>query len=417
LRDYLYAALENYIDWDDARLERKSFMQRVGAANVPFRARNIVFLRQQTQPSPSGVQLHLPLNPSNEDEFRRTAIALEALRQFHQRKAWDFPDAFQGLVALGECLAQWSAALLSEFQRWPGVSKHEVIGAAVEVLAIGAALGGRLSGGRATTTDALNALFEMWPDLSLEQASQPWRSLYDALRSRAEDLRGVLRAWASATKGGQVGAMLDPLVVLPPLKTVQRDWAPTARPANEATMREPYQTLARLHVRVQTNLAEAAVAEYDRRMVWLDEVRRYIDGNTSRADVAEAAKRLRDAIAMQGIAVKREVLIAYDEALTEFKAVQLDAAIRAAEQLRQVQNPSDELPRLPLDRASTAMTTATRFFSAADRLLAETEAAVSTKRTTLGAQAGEHLQHDLETIEQCLVEIERTLGLIGGEAC
>jgi hypothetical protein len=417
LREYIYAALENYTDWDDAGLERKSFMQRVGGANVPFRARNIVFLRQQTQAPPSGVLLQLPHNPGDEDELRRTAIALEALRQFHLRKAWDFPGAFNGLVAVGECLTQWSAALLNEFRRWPGGPKREVVGAAVEVLAVGAALGGRLSGGRTTAIDALNALFEPWPELAPEQAANEWRALYDAIRQRVDDLRGVLRAWAFATKGGQAGAMLDPSAILPPLKTILRDWTPAVGLASEATLREPYQTLARLHERVRSHLDEAALAEYNRRMDWLDEVRRYMDTNTSRADVAEEAQRLRDAIATQGIAVRPGLLNAYDETLAAFKAVQLDAAIRAAEQLREVRNPRAELPRLPLDRAAAAMTAASRFFSAADSLLAEAGAAIATKRAALDTQVGEHLQRDLETIERSLVEIERALGVIGGGAC
>ena len=112
LREYIYAALESYIDWDTAGLVRKSFMQPTGSSTVPFRSRNISFDRQETQESTSGVLLRLPLDPTDADDLLRTATALTALRQFQKHKSWDFPNAFQGMLTLGECLARWSDKLL-----------------------------------------------------------------------------------------------------------------------------------------------------------------------------------------------------------------------------------------------------------------------------------------------------------------
>jgi hypothetical protein len=416
LRDYIYTAIESYIDWDTTGLERKSFMQRTGG---PFRVRSIVFLRQQTNETPSIVRLPIPLDSSDDDDLRRTAIALEALRRFQINKAWDFPNAFQGLVALGECLARWSEVLLAEFKRHPGAdSGWDAVASAVELLAVGAALGGRLSAAKMTTTDKLSALFEMWPEKLPDQATTEWRRLYDAIRKNADRLREFVRARTSATKGGQAGAMVDPSQLLPPLRRALRNWNLTESPPDDIDqLREPYRLLARLYTDVRATLPKAAAAEYRRRMEWLERVRNYMDENTTRAKVVESARRLADAIATEGIGVSQSVRRQFDEALETFKTVQLDNAIRAAQQLQETSDPVTELPSLVPDRSAPAMEAADRFFAAADALIAEAAAALESKNADLEARVGEQWERDRQIISDSLVKLDRALGVIGGEAC
>lgn len=419
LRDYIYMALENYIDWDTAGLERKSFMQRTGSASVPFRSRSIVFLRQQTNETPSIVRLPVPLEPSDDDDLRRTAIALEALRRFQINKAWDFPNAFQGLVALGECLAQWSAVLLTEFKRQPSAgSGWDAVASAVELLAVGAALGGRLSVTKMTTTEKLSALFETWPEKLPDQATTEWKRLYDAIRKNADRLRDFVRARASATKGGQAGAMVDPSQLLPPLRRVLRNWSlAESLPDDSDQLREPYRSLARLYADVRVTLPRAAEAAYLRRMEWLERVRSYMDENTTRAQVVESARRLADAIATEGIWVSQSARRKFDEAFEAFKTVQLDSAIRATQLLQETSDPITELTSLVPDRAASAMEAADRFFAAADALVAEAAAAIESKSADLEARVGEQWERDRQTISDSLEKLDRALRVIGGEAC
>jgi hypothetical protein len=422
LRDLVYTALEDYIDWDTVGLERKGFMQRKRSPNVPFHPLCVHFLRQETQEfiSSTSINLKLPLDTNNEDDLRRTAIALESLLQFKSHKSWDFPNAFQGLVVLGECLAQWSAELLTEFKRPPGADTGwDSVASAVEVLAVGAALGGKLSASKLTTTDKLNVLFdEKWPEQLPDQAAKEWEKLYEGIRTNADKLRELVRTWASATKGGQAGAMVNPLLLLPPLRHVLRTWKLTkSSPNNSDQMREPYRTLARLHANVRTSLPEIVASEYRRRMEWLELVRRYMDENTTRAQVVESARQLGDAIANEGINVHQSVRKKFDEAFEAFKTVQLDNAIKAAQQLQDVSDPIAALPALVPDRTASAMMAADRFFAAADALITETEAALKTKLADLDVRVGEQLQRDRQVINDSLEKLEQALSVIGGEAC
>jgi hypothetical protein len=388
---------------------------------VTFRSTSIVFPRQQNPALErlSAIKLSIPLDPDDDDDMRHTAIALEALRQFQLTKSWDFPNAFRGLVALGECLDRWSAILLAEFKAQPGPDKRwNAVASAIETLAVGAALSGRLSNAKLTTTDKLNALFDVWPERLPDQATREWERLYGDIRRDAEKLRDFVRARASATKGGQVGPMIDPSLLLPPLKRVLRIWRlDDATPGDLDQLREPYRTIARLHASARTKLPEVVASEYRRRMEWLERVRRNMDEDTTRAQVVESATRLSNAIAEEGIGVSRAVRREFDEAFEVFKSVQLDNAIKATQQLQTIGDPTSVLPALVPDRAAAAMEAADRFFIAADALIIEAEVDFKAKQADYDAQVGEQLQRDRQTISDSLERLDGALRVIGGESC
>lgn len=415
LRDYIYAALESYIDWDTAGLVRKSFMQPT--TNAPFRARNIIFERQETQETASGVLLRLPLDPTNADDLLRTSSALTALRQFQVHKSWDFPYAFQGMLALGECLVRWSDKLLADFMHQPGVEMEwNAVASAVEVLAIGAVLGGKLTNVKTTDKfDALfDALFEVWPNQLAAQSPKEWKDLYSAIQGKTKLLRDLVRAWASGTKGGQRGAMVDPQQLRPPLARILRTWQLSAAfPGDSSQLREPYLTLARLETKVSAELPRVAALEYRRRMEWLGNVRKYVDEDTTHPQLLKAVRQLVAAIDSAGIGVRPSVRSTFDEALREFSAVKLDDAIRAAQRLHGKSDPVAVLPELFPDHVVGAMTAADHFFAAADTLLSEAEAALTVKRDSQNARVGEQLQRDYQTISDSLAKLSDALRVIG----
>lgn len=416
LRDYIYAAVESYIDWDSAGLVRKSFMQRTGTG-TPFRATSIVFARQVTNPMPSPVRLSIPLDPADADDLRRTASALTALRQFQVYKSWEFPDAFQGMLALGECLTNWSSTILADFKRQPGAEAGwDVVASAVEVLAVGAALSGKLTSGK--TTDKLSALFASWPKQLPDQSSNEWIQLYSAIERRAEQLRDVVRAWASGTKGGQRGAMVDPQQLMPPLKRILRTWQLSEVFTGESDqLREPYQTVATLHAKVRADLPRVAASEYQRRMEWLRRVRNYMDEDTKCTHLIASAKQLSEAIGSAGIGMQRSVRNEFDEALNSLSPAQVDSAIRAAQQLQDNPDPVAVLPVLAPDRVVAAMVAADYFFTAADKLLAEAGDALNLRSNSLNARLGDQWQRDRERISDSLAKLSDALRVIGGAAC
>jgi hypothetical protein len=416
LRDPLYALLEAHVDWDAAGLERASFAGRNAAAPA-FRAQSINFHRQEQQPRLTGLSLLLPLKPDDDDELRQTTLALEGILQFQQHRKWDFPGAFPRLVALSECLDRWSCHLLAEIRKMPDSSgTWDPVATAVELLAVGSTLGGLRSATSSILAEALNALFvEEWPPEAPAQ-SREWQVLYQRLRERQKDLRQVVLAWASAGKGGVAGGFIDPERVMPHLRRVRRGWELVTEPpsATEAR-RDVYTRIANLHQHVRAALPGVAQQEYAHRRAWLDLVRRHMDPAAGRARLAESAQALRDAYAGAGVSgVRPSVQNSFQAALETFRAVQLDAAIRAVEELGDLVEPVKALPELARTRAP-AMAAAEQFFQAAEVFLQEVEAAIQAERAALRVQVGEGVERDHERIRAGLANLQRYLETLGGE--
>lgn len=412
LRDPIYQALESYLDWDAAGLERATFARRGGGA--PFRARNIAFANQTTQ-APTGIVLNVPTEPSDAEELRLSAIALEGLVQYQQHRHWRFAGGQQALVALAECLPRWGAAVQEQILRLPDAQGGwDPVGSAVEVLAIGAVLGGRLpaSNSAPKATDLLNALFDAWPDEAPVQSSE-WKQLYRRIRDRRTELQGIVTAWATGPKGGQAGAFLNPTKVLPPLRKLARSWTPSALPPEEASgRRDEYGGLARLHAELRESLPRAAHAELQRKRAWLAEVRRRIPEGTRRLDVVGALLDVRNAVTTHALPCRQPVLRQFDEALEPFRRVHLDNALEAVERLRDVRDALDALPQLARDRTQ-AVAAADSFLPAAALLLDEVESALTVKRMSVVETVGEGLQRDRERVKTSLTVLDQVLGQMG----
>jgi hypothetical protein len=420
LYDPVYKAVESFIDWDTIGLQQTAFAGR-SASSPLFRTRSVRFHRQATQIAMSGVMLVIPLSPEDEDELRHSALALEGLLQFGQHGHWNFAGGHACLVALGECLPRWADWVVHQFRRLPDSDGlWDPVASAVEVLAVGLALGG----GRAVTLgrlpDVLNSLFEEpWPEQPAAQ-SREWRQLYAKVYAKRAKLREIVQGWASGTKGGEARAFLAPARIVPPLRRIRRKWATTAIPPSGTDQGRDsggslaYAELARLHFEVRSELGAVARSEYDRKLSWLAMVRKHMSAETTRLQVVEALELARSAIGSAGIPCTPSVLREFNDALESFRSVYLDDAIKTVEELAEAEDPVHVLPRLGRSDRAAAIVAAERFFPAAANLLAESEAGLRARRSATIARVGDDLVRDQERVRVGLDALGPILSSLSG---
>ena len=411
LRKQLFEAVVSHINWDQEGLVQTQFARATG---TNFRRNSISFQRQQTQAIPSAVTLRIPAG-DGEKELSEAAMAFEGLYQFHQQGTWNFPDGSRLLEVLANCLEQWSEHVLEQLKRLPGTNAEwDPAASAVEMLAVGAALGGRPAQASATLPDILNALFEEWPK-DIPAQSLEWRDLYQLVFKEQAKLRDLALAKASGTKGGRQGAFVDPSKLLPPLRRVRRGWELAhSPPEGIANRQDDYGALARLHNRVASQLAAAAKTEWLRKTDWAEEWRKVVPEGIGRREVVDALKELLGLVASQGIGFDNRVGAAIHSSMAELETVQLDDALRSAASLRGAEEPVKELPALGRERGANAITAAARFVPAVNEFLIQIEASVANRLEHLD-QGGKDLQEHQAQIKESLRKLSHDLGVIGGE--
>ncbi len=379
LRELVYEALEEAIDWDGEMLERSSF---AGAtANRPFRQRSIHFQRQDTQATPAQVRLTIPLGGSDEAAFARTALALQGLLLARDREGeWSFPNGMRMLAALQECLAEWSAEVVRQLRVLPGGREQwDPVTAATELLGIGACLSGRLSANW-DLAELLNNAFSDWPEDSGVQ-SPGLHDVQRRLRAQREKLVGLVRAVASGTKGGRIGPFLNATMLVPALQALrQRGWRLTQAPPPDVGTGE-WSAVAKTYQDVARALEAAAEGERKVRLDWLAEMEVAFGPAARRADIITKISAARDAAAATGIGGQR--LSALRERLDQFAQVQFDDAVRAAAALRDEPDALAALARYGRGR-TTAVTAGRDLAATTAALLGAVEAELANQEAQFG---------------------------------
>jgi len=379
LRELVYEAIEEAIDWDGEMLERSSFAS--ATANRPFRQRSIHFQRQDTQAMLAQVRLTIPLAGSDEAAFARTALALQGLLLARERGGeWTFPNGMLMLAALQECLAEWSADVVRQVRALPGAREHwDPVAAATELLGIGACLSGRLTANW-DLADLLSAAFAEWSDDSGAQSSE-LREVYRRLRSQREKLVDLVRAVASGTKGGRIGPFLNPAAVVPALQALrQRGWRLGQVPPSDGGTGD-WAALARAYQEVARALEGAAEAERKVRLDWLAEMEKAFGSGARRADILASISAARDAAVAAGVGGQR--VSSLRERLEQFSQVLFDDAVRAAVALRDEADALAALPRYGRGRTPAA-TSGRELAAATGAFLAGVEAELANQEAQFG---------------------------------
>ena len=388
LRELVYSAVVEAIDWDMLGLSR-TFFAGVGKA---FQQRtSISFVRQNTKAATyAQVRLEIDADP-------QTGQALQGL--LHAVKngfRWQFDGADRALTSFLDCVEQWAKQVEQQLQKLSTPSDGwRQADAALNLLCIGAAIGGRLKA-QPTAAELIEAVFSNWPDEPA--AAGQLRTLYAKLLRHRDELIEIARSNASSLKGGRIGAMLDPRRVLAPIRQLRRaKWRLSLKPPEDDTG-----MLAKLYREVVETLPAATVAERSQRIEWLQEMQIAFGNDATRASIVSALTSARQAVLEAGIGAQNSSRPLQD-ALDAFQTVHFDATVSAARTLLETEDAVALLPEYGRGRAN-AVTAGTALRMAAERFLDSVERDLQSFGGDQDARAGEAARH-LAILDEALGNI------------
>lgn len=396
LRERIFRAVVEAIDWDRLGLERASYA--AAATNRPFRNNSIKILRQSTSGVQTQIDLPVPRKGASEAEIQRTALALQGMVLAGDNFDWSFEGGGEMLAAFLECLADWTARAEADLSAFaPATAEWNAVGGAFELLAVGAALAGQLRSDW-TVTDLLDACLRSWEDTAAETIEM--RNLFKRIASRRQMLADFARAHISATKGGQVGGLIDPRLPRQVLRAIKASgWRLGQTPPREGRG-EPFE-VAKLYAAVATGLLEAAVAERAARLAWLDEMEAAFGPDPKRAAIVESARSVREAVGAAGIGGGASSHL--QAALDVFASRQFDDAIFGARELRAEADPVASLPAYARAREG-AVGAGRELARRLQAFLVDADRNLSLREQEDGAKY-DALAHSQETIREALQSI------------
>lgn len=395
LRELIYAVIVEAIDWDMLGFSRTFFAGTNKAFNQRF---SLSFVRQNTGVAKyAKVRLEIDADP-------KTGLALQGLlRAAKDGFRWQFDGADQALIAFLDCVERWSEEVSQQIKLLSEPSANWGQGrAALQMLGIGAAIGGRVKAG-ATTADLIEAAFGNWPDESAA-VSDPLRLLYKKIQRNRDELVDIARAQVSSLKGGRSGAMLDPRRVRDPLRQLHRKWRLSLVPPDgESDM------LTKLYREVLDALPTAAAAERSKRLEWLAQMHKAFGEGSTRSSIVETLSNARQLALDAGIG-SQNTSRPLQDALDAFKGVQFDATISATRMLVEAEDPVAVLPEYGRGRAN-AVATGTELSVVAEKFLNAIESDLQAFGNDQDARTS-GLAASLEVIDQSLASIVEDLAVM-----
>lgn len=406
LRLLVYSAISNAIDWDMIGLAKTSFVGRTGKA---FQTASISFDRQSTL-ARSDLQVKLVI-PGTLVQPETAAVALQGvLRASKDQFRWEFPDGEKMLGAFLDCVEIWAKNVEAQLRhicqptlRWNRAA------AAVELLCIGAAIGGKIKPD-AKIADMIDAAFSAQWASECASTAPEMKALYDKLTRQREKLVGIAQSQMSSMKGGRAGAMLNPSRIVGAIREFrQAKWQLRLQPPDDEAQ-EP----AKLYREIKGELPMAASSEMAVRKSWLDAMQGAFGGTATRSSIIAALDAARHAVADAGIGTTTtgRVLTA---ALDAFRTVHFDDSLAAARALGGEGDAVAALPHFGRGRraaidAGTALVAAVQaFLDAVDDNIGAASRSLDAKHDAVAASL-EQIDTSLTAIEADLIAMATTGG-------
>lgn len=242
LREFIYPAIVDRIDWDAAMLLKRSFVRDPKRTNKPeedeqkdnynddkskkiFKQKNVIFSsRRKSNDTFYGVVLKLPLNPEDEKDFRETTIAFQGILQYQQYKNWKFPNGDRYFRTYSKLLDKWSQYVLDAIRLYPRESGDtwNPVPAAVELLAITATMVGHTTN---SLESLINALFLETDRNDNTTRASSWKKLSDSLKKYHPDLLEIVQSRIACTKGSSTQfQIIDSIQIIKTLENVRKSW-------------------------------------------------------------------------------------------------------------------------------------------------------------------------------------------------
>jgi hypothetical protein len=398
LRLLVYSAVSNAIDWDMVGLAKASFVGRTGKA---FQTASISFDRQTTQVR-TDLQVKLVI-PGTLVQPETAAAALQGvLRASKDQFRWEFPNGEKMLGAFLDCVEIWAKDVEMQLRDiCQPTPQWNQAAAAVELLCVGAAIGGKIKPD-ATIADMIDAAFSAHWASECASTAPEMKALYDKLTRQREKLMGIAQSQMSSMKGGRAGAMLNPGRILGPIREFrQAKWQLSLQPP-DGEAQEP----AKLYRETRDALPTAANAEMVARKSWLNAMQDAFGATATRASIVTTLDAALQAVADAGIGTSTTGRSLTD-ALERFRTVYFDDSLAAARALDGEGDAVAALPHFGRGRRG-AVDAGTALVGAAQAFLDTVDDNIGATSQSLDAKHGA-VAASLDQIDTALTAIEADL--------
>jgi hypothetical protein len=288
LRELVFAALREFIDWDSVGLAKGPFFGSTGV----FRSRHISFLKQATQAVSGPILLQIPRAWNDEGERLRTTIALQGLVEARS-SAWAFPNSLEKLASLLECLKRWSQQLSEQWREYDAFVDGSDTGfAALEARATLQALRGT-SGSLTSDQEILCMTLAEKPTTAPDFVTATITELVTEGNKVDDQLRDIIRTRFAATKGGAAGAFIDAARCLVTIRSLRRRrFLPNDREAPGNAEKRESDPLRKFLVRWNERLSGALLQEATARVAALENFKGALGDRPTQESVLNAMQRI-----------------------------------------------------------------------------------------------------------------------------
>lgn len=397
LRDLVFAALDDFIDWDSVGTARAPFFAATGA----FKKGQISFLRQATQPPSTGIRLQIPSTWEDEAERMRTTMALQGLLESRERGDWHFPHSLEKLACLEESLRVWSARVLDQCREY-----DELAGAAdlpTTAFESRVVLQAALNPAFALTTvpELLSCAFAPVPDGEPDFLVRELSELSDAMRRVDDKLLEVIRTRYSATKGGSTGGFIDAARLVPKAKSlIKRRLVPQS--ATSGTARDLVDPVRKLAARLSAEFAGCVAKEASARAALAQRLTEALGNRPTRQKALENLQQIADFagdLGMQG----GVQLLGLKPHLETIRVEEVYAALRLADpaqpDIRKLKSGTGNAGKLLDD-----------FIAQASALIARIGTELTGRLTIAGVEPGERSR----LVQQIAADLDALTGRLSG---
>lgn len=413
LRLMVFETIKERIEWDSELLLEGSL---IGAATgkVLFLSRNINFRNSFTTSQPSGIELVIPLQPS---ELDATVLALQALLLYGHHKSWTFPDGARYFRRYAVQLDSWSHYVLNEIKNGARKSTEpwDPVPAAAELLALGAGLGSYKSLERYSLEDLVNSLFTPLNTADGARRAAEWEELllYFSSNQIGEQLRELVLSRVACTKGRETEVqIIDASQLVTPLREFGKDWRPKSDIPSD--LRTNYEVIRRFRERADRLLEKAAVEEKKRQLAWYDYVISKLGSEASKDEVVASLEAAITEALNKGAFPSTVRLNELEEAINQFKSTSLEPCLGLLKSVREGEDSASLFERLsivPVD----VLQTVSNFLDKATSFIEPALSRVRSEVEDLERSSGAAVDASKEAISSALIELRGMLAEVRGE--
>jgi hypothetical protein len=417
IREFLFPAIMEKIEWDTEMLLKGSFVRPSGKF---FKQRNLIFHNPKVKRGDySGPVLSLPLNPEDNNEFTETAYAFQSILRYNHYKHWKFPNGDRYFRMYAKYLERWSDYILEKIRLYPRESGEpwNPVPAAVELLAISATMAGHPTN---TLPNLINSLFVDIDNNDDTTRASSWKTLFETFKKskNREALLDIVKSRIACTKGSNsTFQIIDAVQIIEPLEKVRKSWQPQCEIPED--VRDEFPELQKVRQQVDELLEKAIQEEYERQFNIYQSLISELGEDVNKTKVIDALETAMNSALDEGVFCGRKDFNGMKDMLIKFKRTAItkyqDSMKRIQDEKKNSENNTVKLLPYLSEDYQKVITDSKEFLTDADSFLNDSLLEVKTSIAVLEQSGEGTLESSRKEINDGLANLRNMMNEIKGD--